>query len=224
MGNLIDPNQHNSFSNKLRRKRFSLFLSMMDGMPKTPIKILDVGGTETFWENMNFGVSPEQQKSVEITLLNLDLIKVKYPNFKSVVGDARSMPEFATAAFDIVFSNSVIEHVGNFNDQKMMADEIKRIGKQYYIQTPNYHFPIEPHFLFPFFQFLPLNMRARLINKYHLGNTKRIPNKNEAIAYVKNLQLLSFKNVSLMFPDATIYREKFLGLTKSFVCIRKAAH
>ena len=219
MGNLVDPNKKDSFSNNLRRKRFELFLSLIKNM-LTPIKILDVGGTEIFWENMNFGVSGSDEKNVEITLLNIELIGVKRPNFRSLLGDARNMDCFKDNEFDMVFSNSVIEHVGNFSDQKRMADEIKRVGKRYYIQTPNYHFPIEPHFLFPFFQFLPLSVRAGLINNFNLGNTNRIPDKKEAFSYVQNLQLLSYKKLSVLFPEANLHREKFMGMTKSFVCIK----
>jgi 2-polyprenyl-3-methyl-5-hydroxy-6-metoxy-1,4-benzoquinol methylase len=73
------------------------------------------------------------------------------------------MPQFQNDEFDIVFSNSVIEHVGSYEEQNLMASEVRRVGKRYFIQTPNLFFPIEPHFLFPFFQFLPLDYRVTLI-------------------------------------------------------------
>ena len=63
------------------------------------------------------------------------------------------MDFFKDKSFDAVFSNSVIEHVGTFEDQKMMANEVIRVTNFYFIQTPNLYFPIEPHFLVPFFQF-----------------------------------------------------------------------
>jgi hypothetical protein len=221
MGNIVNPDKRDSFSNSLRRKRFALFLKLVnEKKEKKPISILDVGGTEIFWENMGFGVSSDTTDWIQITLLNLEKNEVRHPNFRSVAGDARSMPEFKNGEFDIVFSNSVIEHVGDFEDQRRMADEIKRVAKRYYVQTPNYHFPIEPHFLFPFFQFLPVSVRASLINKFNLGNTRRIEAKDRAVAYVKNLQLLSHSKLKKLFPEATIHREKFLGLTKSFVCIK----
>jgi hypothetical protein len=216
---LVNPNKSGSFSNDLRRKRFELFQSLIGKISSSPIKILDVGGTEIFWRNMNFAGTGAQSK-YEITLLNIEPIPVNYPNFKSVIGDARGMPEFGNGEFDVVFSNSVIEHVGSFSDQKKMADEIRRVGKKYFVQTPNFYFPIEPHFLFPFFQFLPLGARATLINRWDLGNTLRIPNKDEARAYVQSLQLLNHKQLKVLFPDAKIVREKLFGLTKSFMCLR----
>jgi hypothetical protein len=221
MGNIVNPDKRDSFSNNLRRKRFALFLKLLEQRKdKRPISILDVGGTEIFWENMGFGVSPDSIDQVKITLLNLEKSDVRHPNFQSIAGDARSMPQFKNGEFDIVFSNSVIEHVGDFDDQRRMAEEIKRVAKRYYVQTPNYHFPIEPHFLFPFFQFLPISVRASLINNFNLGNTRRIEAKDHAVAYVKNLQLLSHSKLKKLFPEATIHHEKFFGLTKSFVCIK----
>jgi hypothetical protein len=217
---LVNPHQKDSFSNSLRRKRFAFFLNFVRGLDQKKLNILDVGGTDLFWQNMGFGVSEEDQKNVTITLLNIRTYDVRYPNFKSVIGDARNMKEFADNEFDIVFSNSVIEHVGNYDDQRSMANEIRRIVKYYYVQTPNYHFPMEPHFLFPFYQFLPVYVRAKMISTWTLGNVRRIPDMKEATEYVENLQLLSRRQVADLFPDAKIYREKFYGLTKSFVCIR----
>jgi ubiquinone/menaquinone biosynthesis C-methylase UbiE len=88
---------------------------------------------------------------VDITLLNPELSESAPSNFTAFVGDGRSMPQFEDHQFDIVFSNSTIEHVGSIDDQRAMAREIVRVGRKYYVQTPNRYFPIEPHFVFPFF-------------------------------------------------------------------------
>ena len=106
------------------------------------IRILDVGGTEMYWEHMDF-IKP----NIHITLLNLQKQSTKNNNFISIAGDACNMSDFNDKSFEIIHSNSVIEHVGSFNDQLKMADEIKRVGKIYFLQTPNYYFPIEPHFI-----------------------------------------------------------------------------
>ena len=115
-----------------------------------PVRILDVGGTEGYWK---MGKLNDDQ--VFVTLLNLTQVDVTMPNMTSIAGDARKIQE-SDLSFDIVFSNSVIEHVGTYKDQMQMAKEVHRIGKHYFVQTPNKYFPLEPHFLFPFFQFLPI--------------------------------------------------------------------
>jgi len=117
-----------------------------------PIKILDVGGTQIYWERMNF----TGHDNVYITLLNLELAPVSNANFSSIVGDARDLKGFEDNHFDIVFSNSVIEHLFTLQNQQKMASEVRRVGKNYFIQTPNYYFPIEPHWLFPFSNFFRL--------------------------------------------------------------------
>ena len=114
------------------------------------IEIIDLGGTESFWKTFKTPITDR----ANITLVNLTYQNVTEPNFKSIIGNACRLPQFTKNQFDLVFSNSVIEHVGNFEKQKEMANEIKRIGKYYFIQTPNQYFFLEPHFLLPFFQFL----------------------------------------------------------------------
>ncbi len=152
---------------------------------------------------------------VEITVLNLD--EEPRPDLRIVRGDARHMPEFTDGTFDIVFSNSVIEHVGSFEDQQAMAREVARVGKRYFVQTPNRYFPIEPHFFFPGFQFLPIAVRAWLVRHVDLGFSKRTSDPQEARERVESIELLSHGNMRRLFPDGKIYRERFAGLTKSFV-------
>jgi hypothetical protein len=92
-----------------------------------------------------------------------------------------------------------------------------RVGKRYWVQTPNKRFPHEPHFIFPFFQYLPNALRAQMVNRFDVGWYKRIPDLAAARAEVESIQLLTGKKFSALFPGATIHREKLGGLTKSFV-------
>ncbi len=84
------------------------------------------------------------------------------PNLDSVKGDGRKL-EFDDSEFDIVFSNSVIEHVGSFEDQKKICEEILRVGKKFWVQTPSKSFFFEPHFLFPFFHWFPISIRKIIV-------------------------------------------------------------
>ena len=145
---LANNERPGSLANRFRKKRFALFLEQINSLPP-PVKIIDVGGTGIFWKRMEFLPG----KDVEITLLNINTIPEKHPGFMSISGDARNMKQFRDKEFDIAFSSSVIEHVGEFAQQLQMADEMKRVGKKMFLQTPNRYFLLEPHFLFPFFQF-----------------------------------------------------------------------
>lgn len=197
----------------MRRRRFAFFLSLLSTVPR-PIRILDVGGTQEFWDMMGVDTLGD----VHVTLLNLAAPRVNKENFESVSGDARDLSRYRDASFDVVFSNSVIEHLGpDFADQKRMADEIRRVGKRYFVQTPNRYFPLEPHFLTPGFQFYPLDLRIWLVSNFNVGWYQRIPDKAKARREVESISLLSSRDVRRLFPEGRIYAEKFAGLTKSFV-------
>jgi hypothetical protein len=209
---VADIRQNDSLATKLRRKRFGLFLSLIESLPR-PLTILDVGGTQRFWETMGFA----DERDTKMVLLNLEKARVSHPNFTSIIGDGRDLGRFRGGQFDVVFSNSVIEHVGGYDDQRRMAREVVRVGKTYFVQTPNRFFPIEPHFLFPLFQFLPLRVQVFLITHFKLGWYKKLPDRGEAAALARSIRLLTEREVRELFPGARIRREKLLGLTKSFI-------
>jgi len=188
---------------------------MIKDAPK-PLKILDAGGTENFWVQMGFTSPAEAQ----ITILNINKIKTSYPNFNFIQGNAKDLNMFKASEFEIVFSNSVIEHVGAYNDQKKMADEIIRVGKAYFVQTPNYYFPIEPHFLFPFFQFLPEKIKILMAMNFNLGWFEKSRTKEDAVNIIDSVHLLKFNEFRELFPDAKIEKEKLAGFVKSFVAIK----
>ena len=197
---------------RLRKRRHALFLALIDDLPR-PLRILDVGGSQRFWETMEYVARAD----VEITLLNRSRVKVRHPGFEFVPGDARDMKRFADREFDVVFSNSVIEHVGEFDDQQRMAEEVRRVGKRYFLQTPNRFFPIEPHFFFPLFQFLPLSVRVLLLMNLPLTHRGRIRERARAVEAASEIRLLSRAELQKLFPGATMQHERFMGLTKSFV-------
>jgi hypothetical protein len=210
---LVDNRDADSLATRMRRRRFDFFLSLLDHV-KRPARILDVGGTQDFWESMGRG----NLGDLRVTLLNLEAQPVSGSNFESVAGDARDLSRYADGSFDVVFSNSVIEHLGpGFADQQLMADEIRRVAQRYFVQTPNRHFPIEPHFLTPGFQFLPVSARVWAATHFNLGWYKKFTDRDAARREVGSISLLTGRQMRRLFPGALIYKEKFLGLTKSFV-------
>lgn len=209
---LADNAAGDSLATRMRRARFALFLSLMSRI-HGHAEILDIGGTQDFWTHMT-GNDPGD---VRVTLLNIEHQPVTSEKFVSAVGDARAMPEYAAKSFDVVFSNSVIEHVGSYENQRRMAAEVMRVGRRYWVQTPNKRFPLEPHFLFPFFQYLPLEIRAQLVHRFDVGWYRRIPELAAARAEVDSIRLLTRRKFAALFPGAQIHSEKLGGLTKSFV-------
>jgi ubiquinone/menaquinone biosynthesis C-methylase UbiE len=200
-----------SLAVRFRRKRFAFFLALLSRL-KRPVQILDIGGTEAYWKMMGLDTNDQ----VFITLLNLTQDNITLPQVTSIVGDARSI-QAKDNSFDIVFSNSVIEHVGRYQDQLQMANEVRRVGRRYFIQTPNKYFPLEPHFLFPFFQFLPIQFRVWLLRNFRLGWFAKTPDAQKAREIVESIRLLTKKEFKALFPNAAIYEERAFRITKSFV-------
>ena len=208
---IADNKNPNSLASSFRSKRLDLFKGFVAGLPK-PVKILDIGGTPEFWKNAGLDAA-----DVEITLLNLALVETDLPNMVSIVGDATDLSAFADKTFDIAFSNSVIEHLFSFQNQQKMAQEAQRVSTYHFIQTPNFWFPIEPHWLFPCFQYLPKAIRVFLTRCFNLGHLKRSETWAAARQQVEEIQLLSRAEMDRLFPESTIWEEKLLIFSKSFV-------
>ncbi len=199
-----------SLNLRFRKRRFLFFKSLINTLPR-PIKILDIGGTEMYWRRMNFA----DEKDISITLCNLDNQPVSKKNFSFMQADATDLYMIKDKTFDVVFSNSVIEHLYTPENQQKMANEIRRVGKNYFVQTPNLYFPIEPHWRFPLFQFLPFNTRVYLTQHFNLGRFPKTENKQLAEERVSEIILLSENQMKQLFPDGKCYEEKYLHLVKS---------
>jgi len=129
---------------------------------------------------------------------------------------------FPDREFDVVISSSVIEHVGGRDDQAAFAREVRRVGKAYYVQTPNLYFPVETHVHTPFFQFLSKKWQRRLVRNFTVrGLIERFPH-SECDSLTYGINLLSRRDVAALFPDAEIIPEKAAGFTKSWIAFHRA--
>jgi hypothetical protein len=205
-----DSQDSKSLGSPFRKKRFSFFLEQTSKL-NMPLQILDVGGTESYWKNMGLSNNPDYQ----ITLLNLEKEGTSYENISSISGNATDLSLFSENHFDIAFSNSAIEHLYHFENQQLMAKEVQRVGKYHFIQTPNKYFFIEPHFIVPFFQFLPYSLQIFILTKTRISRM-RCWRKERAESYVQEIKLLSLKEMKTLFPNSNFDVEKFLGMNKSF--------
>ncbi len=201
-------------SPNFRIRRLRWFENVLSPVP--PTTILDVGGYPWFWQ--------DEIPRYKITLLNPHVIpglaKQYVGKFELAVGDGCEL-QYPDFSFDIVFSNSVIEHVGTYSRQQAFAAEVRRVGRALWIQTPAREFFIEPHLLTPFIHFLPRSLQLRLLRYGTVWGLMTKPSKREVTGFLDEVRLLSYCEMRELFPDCEIYREKFLGFTKSYIAVRK---
>lgn len=182
--------------------------------------IVDLGGTENYWRRLDWLTSVEDR--IAVTLVNMDDADgTGAPPFRHVRGDATDPALLREQSFDICHSNSVIEHVGNLSRKKAFAANVARLGRAYVVQTPNYWFPIEPHFFCPLIHWLPKPLQIFLLMHLSLGWSHRPNTLDEAIERLESIDLLTIKLFRSLFPDATIVRERIVFMTKSFMAIRE---
>ena len=149
------------------------------------------------------------------------------PTLVPVTGDAcRARAVLAEAgvggAFDLVFSNSLLEHVGGHAQRRALAEEVRALAPRHWVQTPYRYFPVEPHWLFPGMQFLPVAARARVARSWPLVHT--LPaSLDEAVSDVLWTELVGVTELRSYFPDSRVVRERMGGLTKSIVAVRTRA-
>lgn len=206
---IADNRDPHSWACEFRRRRVQFFSDLLRIDETT--RFLDVGGTAEFWENA--GVRGD------ITILNLSPASGAPPEgLHYVMVDARDLSRYHDAEFDVVFSNSVIEHVGTREDQRAMAREVRRVGRAYFVQTPNRNFPIEPHFIFPPFQFLPTLPRRSIAKYWQYGWYEA--GSPRALNEAEDTQLITCSELSELFPDAFILGESFLCFNKSLIATR----
>jgi hypothetical protein len=209
---LADGKAVDSFSNRMRSQRFRLFERLVADVPR-PVRILDIGGTNAFWEQRGWA----DRADAEITLVNLFAEPQEHANIVSAVGDATNLAEYEDKSFDVAFSNSVIEHLFTADAQRAMAAEVQRVARAYWVQTPNFWFPMEPHFLFPAWHWLPLGLRVAIIRRRAVGWRGPCGDPAAARELVREIRLMRRRELEQLFPGSTVVSERWNGFTKSFV-------
>ena len=184
------------FIEKGRRHRYELFAAKC--LNSREDSVLDVGsGSGTLIERYN-----HENPITAIDLLDHTAHFVNRPNVRFVQADATRIP-FPDNSFDVAFSNSVVEHLPLVL-REAYAREIRRVSSRYFVQTPNRHFPIEPHYWLPLAQYTPKFVQDWLAARFNDG---------------EEIHLLTAQELQALFPDAAIVRERFLGVAKSLIAI-----
>jgi hypothetical protein len=180
--------------------------------------VLDVGGYPGTW-------TPQRQLTKRIDCLNLHPVSwdaLGHPNhrIRTIVGDGCALDQ-NNGSYDILFSNSVIEHVGDWEKQKDFAHEVRRVGKKIWIQTPAIECPIEPHFVAPFVHWLPVTIRRRVLRWLTPWGWMTKPTQEKIDDTIFYTRLLSKEQFKELFPDCTIITERLLGVfPKSYIAYR----
>lgn len=199
-----------SLSNWVRGRRWN---KLKETFPHiNDMRVLDLGGTPAFWKSAP--VTP-----AHVTVVNLSGLE-GFEGVESVQGDACDLPKsILGGGYDLVVSNSLIEHVGGHSQRLRLADSIHAAADHHWVQTPYRYFPIEPHWLAPGIQFLPFAAKVRATMLWKFG-CLYTTDRAEAVEIVHEVELLSITQMRSYFPDSTIWYERFSGLVKSVVAIR----
>ena len=214
---LVDGPQ--SYGARMRARRWEVFGTAFPDIGS--MSVLDLGGTVEAWRRA-------QLRPRSVTVLNLEEPGTSNdPRLVPVTGDACEARRVLSDAgidptFDLVFSNSLIEHVGGHARRLAVAAEVAAIAPWHWVQTPNRYFPVEPHWLFPGMQFLPVGTKASLAASWPLSHTPA-RSREQGLEEVLWTELIGEHELRAYFPDSEVFRERVCGLTKSITAVRAPA-
>lgn len=205
----------NSVGAKARARRWAKIVSEFPDLES--MSVLDLGGTVETWRR-----APVRPAGV--TVVNLfEPGESDDDSLVPVMGDACSAAAVLTenqqpTSFDLVFSNSLLEHVGGHAKRAALAEQIHHLAPLHWVQTPYRFFPVEPHWLFPGMQFLPVRARMSVAERWPLAHT-RPESSTDALNEVQWTELIGVTELRSYFPNSQIFRERVAGVTKSITAI-----
>jgi len=203
-----------SLGERARQRRW---VHVLDAFPDLrEMSVLDLGGTAKHWLR-----APVQPRSVHVVN-----IAPQSPEVASWIrmeqGDACALPDSTrNGSYDLVYSNSVIEHVGGHQRREDFAEQVRASGAQHWVQTPYRYFPVEPHWIAPAMQFLPLRLRGAFGRRWPLGFSKGKP-VSESVAEQLNIELLDITMMKHYFPGDRLVYERVGPFVKSIVAVKQS--
>jgi hypothetical protein len=206
-----------SLGARARARRWQLIGELFPDLGR--LRVVDLGGTVEAWQRAPL-------RPAHVTVLNLfEPGKSDAKWVTAVVGDACEPDDALASAtggaeFDLVFSNSLLEHVGGHANRQKVAEAVRRLAPRHWVQTPYRYFPLEPHWLFPGMQWLPVAARARIAATWPLSHNGR-QSLEAARRSVLWTELVGIAEMREYFPDSEIVHERVAGLTKSLVAVTR---
>lgn len=206
---------------RFHEARADLFVDLVG--PRPGQRMLDLGGGDG-----SFAARIARRVRLDVTVAEPEPTRLAAERHGFSVMDVRPgepLP-FDDGAFDIVLCNSVIEHAtfwkgddeGTWKErarraQARFAAEIRRVAPAWFVQAPHADFPIEPHQLLPFTNWLPHGVVERLVPW-----TDRFWIKKAGVA---DWLLPRAGWMRELFPDGEVHVERLMGLPKSVVAYRR---
>lgn len=190
---------------RLRTQKLKTFQGLA-GREFGTCSLLDVGGGLGI--DREFAQLYQSFKNVTVINIRPSSVDLRLPDgsLRLVVADGCVLP-FQSRTFDWVFSNAVIEHVGNQEKQLAFANEIRRVARRgYFVTTPNKYFPIEPHTFLPFYQYLSPSLQRRVV-RFSPGYLREY----------EEIRLLSVRSLKRLFPEAEVLSVGFPILGNSII-------
>jgi hypothetical protein len=213
-----------SLGSRIRRRRAQVLRDLLDRIhaARGEVRVLDLGGRRAYW--LMFGEDYLRARKVSVLLVNLPGEAGEVPPndavFTSIEGDALNLPPGHDGPFDLIHSNSVIEHVGDWSRVESFSRIMREKAPFYYLQTPYFWFPYEPHFTLPFFHWLPESWRAKILMRMSLPFYQRCKTMSEAMGHVQSVRLLDRAQLRYLFPDAVLQFEWLALFPKSVIAKR----
>ena len=201
-----------------RQRKLELFNNII--LPTETMKVLDVGAQVKpsggrGVQFIDFYPWKERISAINLSPKHISSIKQHYPEIEAVVGNACELP-WPDKHFDVVYSNAVIEHLGTLDRQKKMAAEIMRVGKKWFVTTPNRWYPFEFHIRLPFATWLPGNAylwAGRIISYNHLRRKYMFGIKRN------DLRLITSRELQDCFPHSRIIKQRVTFMAETLIAI-----
>jgi hypothetical protein len=206
---LIDPDRAGSFTHRFRQHRSEEFKRRFPDL--ADMRVLDLGGYAVSWTVL--GLRPGN-----LTVVNLDRDKGPHEPWMDIVQADACAGGFGK--YDLVFSNSLMEHLGGHARREQFANVVQESAPSWWIQTPYRYFPIEPHWVFPCFQFLPFRMRVMVCQHWNTLNMPACKDPDQAADIVASIELISATEMHTYFPTSEVWFERVAGIPKSLVAIK----
>jgi hypothetical protein len=209
---LIDPDCAGSLTHRVRQHRNEEFKRRFPDL--ADMRVLDLGGTAVSWRVL--GMRPSS-----VTIVNLDGVGGPYEPWMEIVNADACNGGFGK--YDLVFSNSLMEHLGGHARRQQFAEVVQESASSWWIQTPYRYFPIEPHWMFPGFQFLPFRARVMVCQHWNTLHAPALKDWAEAAELVASTELISGTEMRAYFPTSEIWYERIAGVPKSLVAMKFGA-